>query len=133
MVLLQSVLAAVHLALVGLAAVGPLLVAGVRLPDRRRPDAQAVDAVLRRLARWSTSAVVAGAVVGLLAGCLRVGSGDNAYGAMLARFSRHAYSMLVVEWLFTLACYAAWLALRQRWHDKPWRHWAIALVGATNL
>lgn len=136
MVLLQSLLAAVHLTIVGLAAVGPLLVAVLRLSGRGRQDvadASALDSVLRRVARWSTASVVAGALVGIVAGTWRVWADDGEYYAMLARFPKHAYGMLAVEWLFTLACYGAWLALWKRWQEKPWWHAVLAVVGATNL
>lgn len=131
MILLQALLAALHQTAVGLAAVGPVLVGVLRLRAAFRRDDSA-DRCLRQIAWWSTVAVVLGAVVGLAAGVLRVGVSDE-YTHMLGRFALRAYYLLAAEVAFTLACYAAWLWLWERWRVAPWRHAVLAVVGATNL
>lgn len=128
---IDAILATLHLAVAGLAGCGPLLVAGLRL--RRVSADPADDAVLRRVAGWSVAAVVLAAVLGLAAGAWRAGVGQGGYLEMLSRFPARAYWMVAGEWLFSLACYSGWLAMWNRWRQKPWRHGFLAMLGTTNL
>lgn len=130
--LVQAVLTMLHIASVGLAAAGPLLAAALRLRRHFRHDADA-DQCLRRLALWSTAALLASATIGLIAGGWRLWWDDGSYASMLGRFPRRSYEMLAAEWFFTLVCYVLWLVLWTRWREKPWLHAAVALVGSTNL
>lgn len=131
MIWIQAILAAGHLAAAGLAAVGPLLVAGQRAMPRTRGD-DTLDERLRAVAVGCCWAVVAAAATGLAAGAVRWGS-DTAYEQMLGRFPAHAYAMVAGEWLFTLACYFAWVGLWRRWRHRIWLPAGLVLVGATNL
>ncbi len=126
-----ALLAALHLAFVGLGGVGPLVIAGLRLVGGFQADDD-VDRWLYRVGKWSTAAVAAGAGMGLAAGVIRAGVSES-YVDMLQRFGARAYSMLVVEWVFTIVCYGAWLWLWSRCRQAPWRHALLALVGASNL
>ncbi len=132
-VVIEAVLATFHLFVAGLAGGGPLLVAGLRLWWRRMETEPASDAGLRQLAVWSVGAVVLAAMTGLVAGAWRAGVGQGGYLEMLARFPARAYAMVAIEWVFSIACYGGWLALWNRWSQKPWRHGLLALLGATNL
>ncbi|MCO6047948.1 hypothetical protein NG895_28930 [Aeoliella sp. ICT_H6.2] len=129
--MIDAVFAALHLALAGLAGGGPLLVAGLRLRKSSREPAN--DEVLHQLAIWSIAALVLATIVGLMAGTWRAGAGQGDYLAMLARFPQRDYWMVAAEWVFSVACYAGWLVLWNRWRQKPWRHGLLVLLGATNL
>lgn len=131
MLILTTILLALHLLAVNVATAGPL--ACVWLRWRARRGDVAADRVGHSLAKLSLAALLAGVVAGTLSLGLLWPVTGNGYAEAVGRFPPRAYVFAGLELLFSFVCLWIYAGTWQRWQHRPWLHGLVAVVSATNL
>lgn len=130
--LLQVLVSTAHLLVIDLALAAPFVCLGLEWWGTRRGVALAHQ-VGRQLARDAVLALVLGSLLGGATLGLLWWTHGATYGASLARIPPSRYWYAGAEWLFSLACLAAYAALWDRMASRRWLHRLLGFVGGTNL
>ncbi len=121
-----------HLLLVDIAMAGPLVCVWLAWRATRRADPMAGRAAIA-LARISIGALVGGIVIGGVLLAIHGWMGDGAYFSALGAVPVSRLWFGCAELLFSLVCMSAYLALWDRWKQRPGAHRLLAIAAASNL
>jgi hypothetical protein len=128
LLVLITIVLALHLVMMNLASAGPLV--SVALQFRKDSHSHHVG---RKLVQASLHSLWSGIVLGFVLLGLTWLSKDRGYWDALQRFPTDDYVFAVLELIFTIVCLVAYLWTWNRWSRRPWLHGWLGVLAATNL